>query len=80
MTEAFQFGALFMDGDYPSRSFDPGQESYIPLSYAVPFGIGVLGGLPPSMPPDSETFVLFGYTYQPSTSVPTDPGPFVSIV
>jgi hypothetical protein len=76
VTETFQFGALFLEGHYPHRSFDPGQKSYYPLSYAVPFGVGEL---PPSMPPDSETFVLFGYTYKPSTAVPADPGPFVSI-
>ena len=77
VSEEFQFGALIMEGEYPARSFDPGQKSYRPLSYADPAGIGPL---PASMGTTSETFVLFGYNYEPSTATPTDPGPFVSIV
>lgn len=77
VSEEFQFGALILEGEYPARSFDPGQKSYRPLSYADPFGIG---SLPPGMSTDEETFVLFGYTYAPSTATPADPGPFVSIV
>jgi hypothetical protein len=77
VSEEFQFGALIMEGEYPARSFDPGQKSYRPLSYADPSGIGPL---PASMGTTSETFVMFGYNYEPSTANPTDPGPFVSIV
>jgi hypothetical protein len=69
LTSNLGFKSITIQGHYAHRTFDPGEKSYDPLSYAVPFGTK-------SIYPKSETFVLFGY----HTPHGVDPGRFVRIV